>query len=78
MIEEKLIEDFCNLRDKIIEKRYKNLDESQINAVLNSDKNCMVIACPGAGKTQVIINRVDYLCTFGPIYNTKHIFINRL
>jgi DNA helicase-2/ATP-dependent DNA helicase PcrA len=73
MIEEKLIEDFCNLRDKIIEKRYKNLDESQINAVLNSDKNCMVIACPGAGKTQVIINRVDYLCTFGPIYNTKHI-----
>lgn len=71
MMEQQLIEEFCILRDKIIENRYSKLDNSQINAVLNNDKNCIVIACPGAGKTQVIINRVDYLCTFGPIYNTK-------
>ncbi|WP_026882882.1 ATP-dependent helicase [Clostridium akagii] len=71
MIKEKLIDEFCSLRDKIIEKRYERLDNSQINAVIKSDRNCIVIACPGAGKTQVIINRVDYLCTFGEVYGTK-------
>ncbi len=71
MIKNELIDEFCSLRDKIIEKRYEKLDASQINAVIKSDRNCIVIACPGAGKTQVIINRVDYLCTFGEVYGTK-------
>lgn len=66
-----IIEQFCELRDKIIEKRYEKLDKNQVEAVLNKHKNCIVIACPGAGKTQVIINRVDYLCSFGEVYKTK-------
>lgn len=73
MVKDELIDEFCSLRDKIIEKRYEMLDDSQLNAVIKSDKNCIVIACPGAGKTQVIINRVDYLCTFGEVYGTKHV-----
>lgn len=70
VIEEKLQKDFCYLRDRIIEKRYENLDQMQRKAVLNTYNNCAVVACPGAGKTTVIINRIDYLCTFGPVYNT--------
>lgn len=65
--------EFKCLRDKIIEKQYEHLDPMQRKAVLNGENNCIVIACPGAGKTQTIINRVDYLCRFGPIYNTDYV-----
>ncbi|WP_406547983.1 UvrD-helicase domain-containing protein [Clostridium ljungdahlii] len=65
--------EFKYLRDKIIEKQYEHLDPMQRKAVLNGENNCIVIACPGAGKTQTIINRVDYLCRFGPIYNTDYV-----
>ncbi len=67
-----LLEQFYSLRDEIIEKRYEHLDASQIKAVLSENKNSIVVACPGAGKTQVIINRVDYLCTFGTVYKDRH------
>ncbi|MDD3223583.1 MAG: ATP-dependent helicase [Clostridium sp.] len=65
--------DFFNLRDKIIENKYNCLDSAQKKSVFFRDKNGIVIACPGAGKTQVIINRVNYLCTFGPVYGTNMI-----
>lgn len=73
MIEETLKKEFCYLRDRIIEKRYRYLDLMQRKAVLSNENNYVVIACPGAGKTQVIINRIDYLCTFGPIYKTNYV-----
>ncbi|KAJ51612.1 DNA helicase-2/ATP-dependent DNA helicase PcrA [Clostridium tetanomorphum] len=73
MIEETLKREFCYLRDKIIEKRYQHLDEMQRKAVFNNSNNCVIIACPGSGKTTVIINRLDYLCTFGPVYNTDYV-----
>lgn len=73
MIEETLKKEFCYVRDRIIEKRYRYLDLMQREAVLSNENNYVVIACPGAGKTQVIINRIDYLCTFGPIYKTDYV-----
>ncbi|WMJ80887.1 ATP-dependent helicase [Clostridium sp. MB40-C1] len=66
-----IVEEFCSLRDKIIEKRYKNLNNQQIEAVLNSDRNLALIACPGAGKTTTLIRKVDYLVNFGNAYKTK-------
>lgn len=49
MISEEVKKEFCLLRDKIIEARYKHLDDRQRNAVFNSGSNCIVVACPGAG-----------------------------
>lgn len=38
-----------------------NLDSFQMEAVRCRDKNVLVVAPPGSGKTTVIINRLDYL-----------------
>jgi DNA helicase II / ATP-dependent DNA helicase PcrA len=71
-MKEKIIKEFYELRDKIIENRYKELNPQQRSAVLSHDRNLAVIACPGAGKTTTLIRRIDYLVTFGPIYKTKY------
>ena len=38
-----------------------SLDKYQVNAVYSKNKNTLVVAAPGSGKTTVIINRVNYL-----------------
>lgn len=38
-----------------------NLDSYQMKAVKASEKNILVVAAPGSGKTTVIINRIKYL-----------------
>ncbi|MDP4143067.1 MAG: ATP-dependent helicase [Bacillota bacterium] len=65
-----IIDEFLSLRDRIIEQRYSHLDDAQIEAVLSGNNNYIIAACPGAGKTQVIINRVDYLTRFGTVYKS--------
>lgn len=40
-----------------------SLDNYQKEAVYINDKNILVVAAPGSGKTTVIINRVNYLVT---------------
>ena len=40
-----------------------NLDKYQEKAVYINEKNVLVVAAPGSGKTTVIINRVNYLVT---------------
>ena len=37
------------------------LDSYQVKAINIKDKNTLVVAAPGSGKTTVIINRVNYL-----------------
>lgn len=37
------------------------IDENQKKAVYAKDTNMLICACPGSGKTQVIVNRVNYL-----------------
>lgn len=73
MIEEKLKKEFFYLRDRILEKHYEHLDPMQRKAVLSNENNYLIVACPGAGKTHVLINRLDYLCKFGLIYNTDYV-----
>lgn len=68
----RIIEEFYELRDRIIENRYKQLNSQQRSAVLSNDRNLAVIACPGAGKTTTLIRKVDYLVTFGQIYKTDY------
>ncbi len=38
-----------------------DLDKYQMDAVKAEEKNVLIVAAPGSGKTTVIINRVDYL-----------------
>lgn len=40
-----------------------NLDKYQIAAVTTENRNSLIVAAPGSGKTTVIINRVNYLIT---------------
>ncbi|MCY6355011.1 ATP-dependent helicase [Clostridium sp. ZS2-4] len=68
-----IAKEFCEIRDRIIEERYKELNEEQREAVINNDRNLALIACPGAGKTSTLIRKIDYLVTFGNVYKTKEI-----
>lgn len=38
-----------------------NLDKWQLNAVQSKERNLLIVAPPGSGKTTVIINRIEYL-----------------
>lgn len=71
MVKEDLIKDYICLRDKIIEKEFSHLDAEQRAAVLSREGNLLVAACPGSGKTTVLVNRVLYLTRFGCIYKSS-------
>ncbi|MFL0247814.1 ATP-dependent helicase [Candidatus Clostridium stratigraminis] len=71
MLKENILREFYFLRDKIIEKDFGYLDKEQRAAVLSNDRNVMVSACPGSGKTTVLINKVLYLVKYGLIYNSN-------
>jgi DNA helicase II / ATP-dependent DNA helicase PcrA len=62
--------EYCKLRDNIIEKQFIYLDTQQKKAVFNEDRNVLVLACPGSGKTTVLINKVLYLTKYGAVYNS--------
>lgn len=62
--------EFCNLRDTIIENEFKLLNIEQRQAVLATEGPILLIAGPGSGKTTVIVNRVNYLIKYGPVYKT--------
>lgn len=72
MIDNILLNEYFKLRDRIIENEFKHLDNEQKKAVLEPDKNTVILACPGSGKTTVLINRALYLIKYGEIYNTNY------
>jgi len=63
---------YFTIRDQIIEKEFKHLDKEQRQAVLSNNRNTLVLACPGSGKTTVLINKVFYLVKYGNIYKSKY------
>jgi DNA helicase II / ATP-dependent DNA helicase PcrA len=66
-----IISEYCDLRDNIIERQFKHLDDQQKKAVFNEDRNVLVLACPGSGKTTVLINKVLYLTKYGAVYKSN-------
>ncbi len=52
-----------------------DLDKYQMDAVKAEEKNALIVAAPGSGKTTVIINRVDYLVKHKRVANGNIIVI---
>ena len=52
-----------------------NLDKYQMNAVKAEEKNTLIVAAPGSGKTTVIINKVNHLVENKKISNGNIIVI---
>lgn len=52
-----------------------DLDKYQMDAVKAEEKNVLIVAAPGSGKTTVIINRVDYLVKHKRVANGNIIVI---
>lgn len=52
-----------------------NLDKYQKNAVECMDRNALIVAAPGSGKTTVIINKVNHLVSERKISNSNIIII---
>lgn len=61
---------FLSLRDDLIEMQYSFLTKQQFDAVIHGKGPGVVLAVPGSGKTTIIINRIHYLITYGPVYKT--------
>ena len=52
-----------------------HLDKNQLKAVKANERNLLVVAAPGSGKTTVIINRIKYLVDEVGVYPSNIIVI---
>ena len=63
--------DFCELRDKIIEKDFARMNNMQRKAVTKADGPVLVLAGAGSGKTTVLVNRIACLVKYGSAYKNS-------
>lgn len=62
--------DLIKLRQNLIEKDFKNMNDRQFEAVTTVNGPLLVLAGAGSGKTTVLVNRVAYLCKYGNAYKS--------
>ncbi len=62
---------FNQLKKNLLEKIYQKLNTEQKEAVFTANGPLLVIAGAGSGKTTVLVNRVEYLCYFGNLYEDE-------
>ncbi len=65
------MENFINIRRKILQKEYKNLNSKQREAVFHTEGPLLVLAGAGSGKTTVIINKIYQLIKYGSSYESE-------
>ncbi len=64
---------YCQLRDTIIEGQYDHLNPAQKEAVLHTEGPCLVLAGAGSGKTTMLVNRIGHTIRFGPAYGSDDV-----
>ena len=60
--------EFCDLRNKIIEKEFSRLNSMQFEAVTSVNGPLLILSGAGSGKTTVLINRIVNMIKFGEAY----------
>ena len=64
---------FLNLRRKLIEKDFGNMNDRQFEAVTTVNGALLVLAGAGSGKTTVLVNRIANLVKYGNAYNSDFV-----
>ena len=62
--------DFNEIKKKMLDREFANLNDFQREAVFCINGNLLVLAGAGSGKTTVIINRIYNMLVYGDIYNS--------
>ncbi len=68
-----LTQNFLAVRKKILENRFKNLNNMQKKAVFNVNGPVLILAGAGSGKTTVLINRIVNMIKYGNAYFSNEI-----
>ncbi len=61
---------FCDLRNKIIEKEFSRLNPVQFEAATSVKGPLLILSGAGSGKTTVLINRIVNMIKYGEAYNS--------
>lgn len=65
------MQNLLELRDRVIEKEYSNMNDRQLEAVTTTVGPLLVLAGAGSGKTTVLVNRIACLVKYGSAYKNE-------
>lgn len=72
MIDKPLQEEFCKLRQMVIDRDFESMNDKQKLAVVHTQGPLLVLAGAGSGKTTVIVNKIVNLIKYGNGYYSKN------
>lgn len=70
---EQFTREFNDLKKRLLERRFSNLNKSQLGAVFNVNGPIVVLAGAGSGKTTAVISRIVNMISYGNAYMSEEI-----